>query len=68
MSTEFKNLVTAEVVAPMLGLSKQALYELVRKNLIPHIKIGCRRIRFSLDQIDDWVAIGGNAFDAREQR
>jgi excisionase family DNA binding protein len=58
---------TAETVAPMLGLSKQALYEAVRAGLIPHVKIGCR-IRFSPDQLADWVASGGKAIEAREQR
>lgn len=65
MSTEFKKLETAEVVAPLLGLSKQALYEAVRTGLIPHVKIGCR-IRFCRDQLADWVASGGKASDGSE--
>ena len=67
MSTELKKLETAEFVAPMLGLSKQALYEAVRRELLPSVKIG-RRIRFNLDELADWVSRGGKAIDGSEQR
>jgi excisionase family DNA binding protein len=58
-----KKLETAETVAPMLGLSKQALYEAVRRELIPAVRIG-RRIRFNLDTLAEWSANGGKAIEA----
>jgi len=66
MSTELKKLETAEVVAPLLGLSKQALYEAVRKDLIPAVWIG-RRIRFDPEELAKWVAQGGKALEESEQ-
>ncbi len=54
---------TADVVAPMLGLTKQALYEAVRKGFIPAVRIG-RRIRFNLDALSEWTASGGRAIEA----
>lgn len=66
MSTPLPKLETADVVAPLLGLSTQALYEAVRRELIPSVKIG-RRIRFNLDELADWMAKGGKSIDAREQ-
>lgn len=37
-----KKLETADTVAPMLGLSKQALYDAVRQKLVPAVYIGRR--------------------------
>jgi excisionase family DNA binding protein len=53
---------TAETVAPMLGLTKQALYEAVRQKIIPAVHIG-RRIRFNLDTLAEWSANGGKAIE-----
>ena len=64
---ELKKLETAEVVAPLLGLSKQALYEAVRRKIIPCVKIG-HRIRFNPDALAEWVVNGGKALDGSEQR
>lgn len=62
MSTVLPKLETAKVVAPMLGLTTQALYEAVRRELIPAVHIG-RRIRFDPDVLAEWVASGGKAID-----
>ena len=67
MSAPLPKLETAKVVAPMLGLSTQALYEAVRKELIPSVKIG-RRIRFNLDELADWAARGRKAIEEGERR
>jgi excisionase family DNA binding protein len=42
----------------MLGLTKQGLYEAVRKGIIPAVHIG-RRIRFDMDVLIGWAAKGG---------
>ena len=54
-----KRLETVEAVALMLNISKQALYEAVRKGLVPAVKIG-RRIRFDLDALETWLECGGS--------
>lgn len=53
-------LLTIEEVAPQLGLSKQRLWQLVRKNQIPHLRLG-RAVRISAPQIRDWIEDGGTA-------
>lgn len=58
-----KKLETADTVAPMLGLSKQALYDAVRQKLVPVVYIG-RRVRFDLDALAEWSANGGKAIEA----
>ncbi len=55
----FKRLETAEAVALMLKMSKQALYEAVRKGLVPCVRIG-KRIRFDLDALETWLECGGS--------
>src|SRR5689334_7185914 len=54
-----KKLETAEYVALMLKMSKPALYEAVRRGLVPHVRIG-KRIRFDLDAIERWLESGGS--------
>lgn len=62
MNAELPKFETAEVVAPMLGLTKQALYEAVRTGLIPAVRIG-RRIRFNLDSLAEWAKKGGKGIE-----
>jgi len=61
---EMQKFATAEVVADMLGLSKQGLYEAVRKGLVPAVRIG-RRIRFNLDLLASWAASGGRSVEGK---
>jgi len=56
----YKKLETVEVVAPLLRMTKQALYEAVRRGLVPSVRIG-RRIRFDLDALELWIECGGKA-------
>lgn len=62
MDTELKRLEKAEVVAPILGLTKQALYEAVRTGIIPAVRIG-RRIRFNPEVLREWMAQGGKPIE-----
>lgn len=55
----YAKLLTVEEVAPMLKMSRQALYEAVRRGLVPAVKIG-RRIRFDLDALETWLECGGS--------
>ena len=63
-TTAPKRLVTADAVAEFLGMSKQGLYEAVRRRLVPAVHIG-RRIRFDLEIINQWAARGGSPDDRK---
>lgn len=41
-------------VAKYLGISKDLVYQLVRENRIPHLKVG-RRILFRIISINNWM-------------
>jgi excisionase family DNA binding protein len=60
-----KELLTADEVASVLRVDRQRIYFLVRQQLIPHIKIGHRQIRFSAEAIEYWLSAGGNQMDSR---
>jgi excisionase family DNA binding protein len=47
-------LLVAEDVAAMLGMTKDWVYEQARKDAIPHIKLG-RYTRFRRKSIEDWI-------------
>lgn len=53
-----KKLETADNVALMLKMSRPAVYEAVRRGLIPHVRIG-KRIRFNLEALETWLECGG---------
>ncbi len=56
-------LLTAHDLAEQFdSLSRQRLYELVRENRIPHVKIG-RSVRFSAPKVAAWLDAGGTAAD-----
>lgn len=50
----------ADEVAAILRIDRQRVYNLTRRNLLPHIKIGDRQYRYSLLVIQKWVEDGGN--------
>lgn len=41
-------------IAKYLGISKDLIYQLVRENRIPHLKVG-RRILFRIISINRWL-------------
>ena len=57
-----KVLVASEV-AEILRVDKQRVYELVRTNRIPVIRLGERQYRFSSQDIQRWLAEGGSKKD-----
>lgn len=59
-SVENRQLLTAESVADMLGLSVQEVYRTAREGLIPAVRIG-RRLRFDPDRLARWIEAGGQA-------
>lgn len=50
----------ADVAARWPALSRQRCWELARKNLIPHTRIGAS-VYYDLDVISDWLRAGGTA-------
>ena len=48
----------AEQLADLFKVTPHRVYDLVREDRIPHIRIG-RQIRFSPDAIEAWAAAGG---------
>lgn len=54
-------LLTAEVVADYLGVTRGRLYELCREDLVPHIRMG-RQLRFSPTELATWIELGGTAY------
>ena len=51
-------LLTAEPTAQWLGIPKATLYDKVRNDEIPHVRMG-RLIRFDREQIERFIANGG---------
>ncbi len=62
---ENKQILTAEDVAEMLSVSKQSIYRLARQNLIPHVRLGNRTVRFSKIKIEEWLS---KEFSSCEER
>ncbi len=55
----YKKLETVEVVAAMLKMTPQALYEASRSGLVPSVRIG-RRVRWDIDALQTWLECGGS--------
>ena len=51
-------ILTATEAAQRLRVSPHVVYELVRRNEIPHVRVG-RSIRLGSAVLDDWIANGG---------
>ena len=56
-----KQILVAEEVAELLRVDKQRVYELVRTNQLPVIRLGERQYRFSQAAIDRWLSNGGSS-------
>lgn len=58
-----KKILVAEEVAEILRVDKQRIYELVRTNQIPFIRLGERQYRFSAQVIENFLCGGGTRKD-----
>lgn len=47
-------IITAPRLAELLSISRQQVYRLVERNLIPHYRIG-RSVRFDAAEIREWL-------------
>jgi excisionase family DNA binding protein len=55
-----KQILVADEVAELLRVDKQRIYELVRTNQIPVIRLGERQYRFSAHAIEEFLLRGGS--------
>lgn len=51
---------TLEEVADHLGVSKDTIRNWIRKEVIPHYRVG-KQYRFKLSEIDEWIESGESA-------
>jgi|LSQX01.2.fsa_nt_gb excisionase family DNA binding protein len=51
-------LMTASQTAKLLNISKHRLYDLAKRGIVPHVRLG-RQVRFDKGQIEDWISRGG---------
>ncbi len=51
---------TLEEVADHLGVSKDTVRNWIRKEVIPHYRVG-KQYRFKLSEIDKWIESGESA-------
>ena len=56
---DYQPLRKAADIALWLEISEWRVYELVRRDLIPHVKLN-RSIRFDASAVKAWIASGGN--------
>jgi excisionase family DNA binding protein len=62
-----KQILVADEVAKILRVDKQRVYELVRTNQIPFIRLGERQYRFSAPAIQNFLNAGGTQKGCDEQ-
>jgi excisionase family DNA binding protein len=56
-----RQILIADEVARLLRIDRQRVYELVRRNLIPVIRLGVRQYRFDAEAIRQWMECGGSS-------
>lgn len=54
-----RRILIADEVAELLRVDRQRVYELVRRNAIPVIRLGERQYRFDAEAIERWIEDGG---------
>jgi excisionase family DNA binding protein len=49
-----------ETAMPLLGVTNARLYDMARRKLVPHVRLG-RTVKFSPEVLEKWVADGGRS-------
>ena len=62
-----QKLKTAKEISEVLNLSQQRIYELTRRGLIPHVRIGHRQYRYIESEIEEWLRKGGNSAEKQDE-
>lgn len=60
-------LITAKQMAELLQVKKSRVYELVRIELIPCVRLG-RQLRFDPKAIEQWITKGGSGKDKQSDQ
>ena len=55
-----RQILIADEVARILRVDRQRVYELVRRDAIPVIRLGERQYRFDAEAIEQWIERGGS--------
>lgn len=55
-----RRLLTAAEAAEILAVTPARVYELVRQDVLPHVRLG-RQVRIDPDRLEEWIAAGGQA-------
>jgi len=53
-------LLTADEVSEMLGISPARVYFLTRQRKLPFVQLGDRQYRYSESELMEWIRRGGN--------
>jgi len=56
---------TAHQIADAFQVSRHRVYDLARKGIIPSVRIG-RQLRFSSDDVGQWVRAGGSGLGSHD--
>jgi excisionase family DNA binding protein len=54
-------LIDAKAASKILGVRLARLYELVRRRVVPHVRLGPRQIRFDPERLAEWSSQGGTS-------
>lgn len=52
-------LITAKEASEILAIRLPRLYELVRLNVVPYVRLGPRQLRFDPERLAEWSSNGG---------
>ncbi len=63
-----KSILIVDEVAELLRVDKQRIYELVRSNQLPVIRLGERQYRFDAIAIEKWIKNGGSLKNSVESK
>ena len=63
-----RQILIADEVAEMLRVDRQRVYELVRREAIPVIRLGERQYRFDAEAIRQWIERGGSVDNQQQLR
>ena len=59
-------LINATEAAKTLGIKPPRLYQLVRENVVPYVRLGERQLRFNADALKAFIDRGGLAAQSNE--
>ena len=64
---DLRPLLTAQQAGRMLNVPTRRIYKMTREGLLPHVKLGCRHLRYSEESLREWIAAGGTTGDRSQE-